>query len=215
MSVYLPGIPLGTDNLSTSQAQMLTNFGELNTQFGIDHTPFNNSGVNGNGFHKKVTLPNQSNGSVPVTTAGFGDAFAWQNADDASLNENTFPYWNHDTGTVNYSMAPIKAAGVFTIATPGGAIVTQQALNCSLARKAGQSQGWYVVTLNTADLTFGLTTGFYYQILVSCFATTGDQNARIINYYNVLDSSFEIIINNSDSTNFSDSNQFNFILIQF
>lgn len=54
--VYNPNIPQGTDNLSTSQAQMLDNFGQLNTQFGIDHIPFNNSGVNGTGFHKKVTF---------------------------------------------------------------------------------------------------------------------------------------------------------------
>jgi hypothetical protein len=213
MSTYLPGIPLGTDNLSTSQAQMLTNFGQLNTQFGVDHTFLNNSGVNGDGFHKKVTLPNLTDTTLPMPEAGFGDAFAWQNAEDDSVDENTFPYWNHDTGTVNYPMVPIKAAGVFTIETFGGAIVTEQALNCSLARKAGKPLGWYVVTLNPADLTFGLTTGFYYQILVSCFCSTS-QNFRVINYQAVMDGSFEIIINDNDD-DLDDANQFNFILIQF
>lgn len=57
MSVYSPSIPNSTDLISNSQAPIKTNFTQLNTQFGIDHIPFNDSGINGSGFHKKVTIP--------------------------------------------------------------------------------------------------------------------------------------------------------------
>lgn len=62
---YNPNIPVGTDNLSASQVQILDNFGQLNAQFGIDHTAFNTGSGNGDGFHKKVTFVSQ--GADPAT----------------------------------------------------------------------------------------------------------------------------------------------------
>jgi len=66
MTVYLPGIPNPTDLISNSQSQLKVNFGQLNTQFGVDHVPLNNGGSNGSGFHTKVTLVN---GSGPAAIA--------------------------------------------------------------------------------------------------------------------------------------------------
>lgn len=53
---YNPSIPNATDLISTSQGEIKTNFTQLDTQFGIDHINFKNGGVNGTGFHKKVTF---------------------------------------------------------------------------------------------------------------------------------------------------------------
>jgi len=53
---YNPNIPAANDILSNSQSQILTNFGQLNTVFGIDHVPFYPSVAN-SGKHAKVTLP--------------------------------------------------------------------------------------------------------------------------------------------------------------
>lgn len=68
MSVYNNNIPGPTDKLSASQADLLVNFQQLNTQFGVDHTAFNNAGANGDGFHKKITNPVQ--GSDPGSASG-------------------------------------------------------------------------------------------------------------------------------------------------
>lgn len=51
---YNPSIPQATDLISQSQGQILANFGQLNSQFGVDHTAFNTGSGNGDGFHKKV-----------------------------------------------------------------------------------------------------------------------------------------------------------------
>jgi hypothetical protein len=56
---YNPNIPQGTDNLSTSQGQMLNNFTQLNTIFDFDHFTWNDPTASGadRGFHRKVTFP--------------------------------------------------------------------------------------------------------------------------------------------------------------
>lgn len=53
---YNAGIPNANDFISNSQQQIKDNFGQLNTQFGIDHVAFNTGSGNGTGLHKKVTL---------------------------------------------------------------------------------------------------------------------------------------------------------------
>lgn len=70
MSVYNPSIPNATDLISNSQAPFKTNFTQLNTQFGVDHVPFNNSGSNGTGFHKQVTLPTPLGGDPGGVVGG-------------------------------------------------------------------------------------------------------------------------------------------------
>lgn len=64
---FNPNIPLGNDNLSTSQGQILANFSQLNTQFGVDHIPFNTGSGNGDGTHKKVTF-NAPPSPIPTPT---------------------------------------------------------------------------------------------------------------------------------------------------
>ena len=56
MTGYNAGIPQPTDNLSTSQSQMLTNFGVLNTLYSNDHYPWTDA--TNVGKHKQVTLNN-------------------------------------------------------------------------------------------------------------------------------------------------------------
>lgn len=51
-----PSIPLATDKLKQSQQDLLTNFTQLNAQFGIDHTAFEVAGSNGDGYHKQITF---------------------------------------------------------------------------------------------------------------------------------------------------------------
>lgn len=57
MADYNPSIPQGGDNLSTSQAQMLNNFTQLNTIFAFDHYTWNDPTSADRGFHKQITFP--------------------------------------------------------------------------------------------------------------------------------------------------------------
>lgn len=60
--VYKPNIPVPSDPPIQSQPQITTNFGELDSQFGTEHTAF--SAVANNGKHKYVTLP--QNPTIPA-----------------------------------------------------------------------------------------------------------------------------------------------------
>ncbi len=70
---YNPSIPQSTDLISVSQGQLLTNFGQLNSQFGGstpttggDHDGFNNGSGNGSGMHNQVTFT--ANQAAPSLT---------------------------------------------------------------------------------------------------------------------------------------------------
>jgi len=60
-------IPQPTDNLSTSQPQLLANFGAIATAFNLNHTSFNSASPAA-GTHMFVEMPNQ-NASPPTTIA--------------------------------------------------------------------------------------------------------------------------------------------------
>src|SRR5437899_7348489 len=62
---YNANIPQATDLISQSQSQLLTNFSQANTAFGIDHTAFDV--LTNQGKHKKATLVEQT--IDPVTLA--------------------------------------------------------------------------------------------------------------------------------------------------
>lgn len=59
---YLPNIPQGTDNLSTSQGQILANFQSLETGFAVDHNTWDAANA---GTHKQVTAAAQASVSPP------------------------------------------------------------------------------------------------------------------------------------------------------
>lgn len=52
---YNNAIPQSTDTISNSQAEILENFDQLNTQFSVDHTALTASSNNGN--HSQITFP--------------------------------------------------------------------------------------------------------------------------------------------------------------
>jgi len=68
---YNPLIPQPTDIISQSQPQILENFTQLNTQFGIDHVAWNVGGATA-GHHKAVHLLNVAD---PVTGGTEGGAY--------------------------------------------------------------------------------------------------------------------------------------------
>lgn len=64
---YNPSIPQATDNLSTSQGQILNNFTQLNTVFSVDHFAFDDVTSTLRGKHRQCTF--ESLGADPTTLA--------------------------------------------------------------------------------------------------------------------------------------------------
>lgn len=85
---YNPNIPQGTDNLSTSQGQILNNFSQLNTIFDVDHVKYDDATSANRGFHRKVRLVNVASDPVLVSpqtqlytkTTGGAEEFFFANA---------------------------------------------------------------------------------------------------------------------------------------
>lgn len=65
---YDPTIPKAVDRPSASQGAMLTNFGQLNTQFGIEHSSLRVGPGNGDGKHKYITLKQAPGAAAPAGT---------------------------------------------------------------------------------------------------------------------------------------------------
>jgi hypothetical protein len=57
--VFDPAIPQPNDVISTSQPELLENFTQINTVFGVNHVPFDDASAN-KGKHKWVTLVEQA-----------------------------------------------------------------------------------------------------------------------------------------------------------
>jgi hypothetical protein len=68
MAVYLPNIPLPTDTLADSQADIKDNFTLINTYIGVDHVAFNAAANQGK--HNKCSFIGQVAGVVPTTSSG-------------------------------------------------------------------------------------------------------------------------------------------------
>lgn len=72
---YNPNIPATSDNLSTSQGQMLSNFSQLNTIFDHNHFTWDNATSANRGLHRKVDFP-VVQGSDPSPTGAAGVVYS-------------------------------------------------------------------------------------------------------------------------------------------
>lgn len=131
---YNPNIPAASDNLSTSQAQMLTNFGQLSTQFGIDHSAFNTGSGNGDGTHKKITFnappspiptPGGTVSNVYPNVVSAEQELHFKNASHATqITSGGLPIWKGgtigDSGVVSATTGGNNSNGSMTL--PNGVI---------------------------------------------------------------------------------------------
>lgn len=62
---FNPNIPQANDDPTTSQSDLLGNFGKLNADWAVNHIPLTSGG--NNGFHKMVQFPNVLASDPPVT----------------------------------------------------------------------------------------------------------------------------------------------------
>jgi hypothetical protein len=94
---YQPGIPRDVDIISDSQADLQTNFGQLNTVFDADHATFN--ATSNRGKHKKVTflsLGNDPDTDAPATLENEIALFALEDGSDTEVYSRA-----ETNGTVN------------------------------------------------------------------------------------------------------------------
>lgn len=130
---YNANIPQATDDPSVSQAQLLANFGKLNTDFSVDHTAFTASSDVGK--HKKATLLESA---TPTTSAGEGALYAKNTSGTREIL-----YYRRES---NGSDIPVGIIGAFVKFDSSGVAIGTP-FNCSIARVA---TGRYEVTFTTA-----------------------------------------------------------------
>lgn len=69
MTDYNPNIPQSSDNLSTSQAQILNNFGKLDSIFDVNHVKYSDATTANQGKHRKIDFPATTTVISPTGTA--------------------------------------------------------------------------------------------------------------------------------------------------
>lgn len=114
MSVYNPNIPQANDDPTDSQADLLGNFGKLNTDWQVNHVPLT-SGAN-NGFHTLIKFPNV------VSTPGVSGL---QSALYPQLGSSGFPelFFINALKAVQLTSLPVTTSGTDNgITTPWGLI---------------------------------------------------------------------------------------------
>lgn len=124
---YNAGIPLATDLISNSQAQILDNFNQLNVQFGEDHTAFNTGSGNGDGFHKKITF-NVPLGSSPTPTGTASSLYTLSTPNQLTSVNYGQPYFANAERVGR--VMPVFAAQTFII-TGAGTVTDKHSYNAS------------------------------------------------------------------------------------
>lgn len=128
--VYIPTIPQPGDSPATqSQAQILENFTQLNTQFSVDHVALN-AGAN-NGKHIKTTFIDQA--ADPVVAANEIDLYSKSLAGVSTLylrkeSNGTVIQMSAQDPTINNAGSTFLPGGViikwgFGPASPGGNVI--------------------------------------------------------------------------------------------
>ena len=138
---YNAGIPQPTDLISNSQAQILANFAQINSQFGGttpttggDHDGFNNGSGNGTGMHNQVTF--KANVSAPSLTRNSVAGVAGLYSNLVNLGSASGAGLFFQNATQNIQMTgPFSAAAEGYTTLPGGIIL--QWKNISIATTTG------------------------------------------------------------------------------
>jgi len=108
---YTPNIPQANDDPSASQPLILSNFQQINSQFGTDLTTGTGgdhillTASSGNGKHNRVTFLDQSGAVAGVTAAGVNQNVFYGNTQSGI----TMPYYKRDALPTVWPVSPIKA----------------------------------------------------------------------------------------------------------
>jgi hypothetical protein len=100
---FNPNIPQPNDDPTASQADLLGNFGKLNTDWAVNHTPLTSGG--NNGFHKMIQFPNVLSADPSVT--------GLQSAVYPKLGPDSLPalFFKNATNTYQLTQLPVVVSG--------------------------------------------------------------------------------------------------------
>jgi hypothetical protein len=173
---YNPNIPQSTDNISSSQADILTNFQQLEAIFGTnagaDHFAWDYATASSRGLHQQVSLPTPR-GSDPSLTgtagmlysksvAGVAQAFfanATAPVQITGLVSKASPGYAFIAGGIVLKWANVSfSAGSGTITFPtGGSIPVFSAIYIVLLQNTGNNltnEFAYVSSISTTNFTY-------------------------------------------------------------
>ena len=165
---YDPAIPQAGDDPAVSQAQLLTNAGQLNTIFALNHFEYNHVTVADRGKHRYISMVSQA---PPVTGAGEGATYV----NNTGATRQQLHYRRESNGID----VPISTyIGGFVRFSGGGVIVGDSFNIASVVRTAA---GQY-----TINFTNNLTSGNYAVIVTPNqigFPETFAQNMAINQFF--------------------------------
>lgn len=137
--VYYPSIPQANDLIDESQPQILANFSQLNTTYGVDHYAYD-SGSN-NGYHNRVTTPIYSTSSHPSTSATLCMFYGMQ--DTANI------------GLLQYSRGPSDPipTPLTTLQSPSTAITLASGAYTTIFDISGTTEVFFIVYVSSDNGT--------------------------------------------------------------
>ena len=140
---YLPNIPAANDQLSTSQAQIQTNFGALQTWIDVNHVDYAN-GILG-GMHNRVDFPTL--GAAPANPGTIGGVITLYSQTSAYTSQPEICVQKQTNG-VHYEFTSARYAAGTNLA-PGWAIFPSGIL-LKWGTGTTDGSGSLAVTLNSA-----------------------------------------------------------------
>lgn len=148
---YQPGVPTGTVPLNQDYLNLQGNFGQLNTQWLVDHVPLTStSGSPPNGYHLSIHMVPQA--SI-TNTPGYSQWYT-QTVNDG-INTDQILYYNTGTGNRTTQMTrnfvPVAATSGYTF-LPGGFV-----LQWGTATFTGSFSITYTIPLSNPAYSIQLT----------------------------------------------------------
>lgn len=171
---YNPAIPQATDIPAQSQADMLTNFSQLNTIFDVDHVPYNDATAANRGKHDKSTYVEIT--PDPTTVA---NEIALYSKEAATVSE-LFLRREGNGNVIQMSVGTPIAGTAGSTFLPGGLIMkwgqktlsgTTAAVNFTTLAIGNFPNNMYGATVTPISASAGLVDGNYPG--VTGFSTTG------------------------------------------
>jgi hypothetical protein len=212
-------IPQATDDPADSQAQLLQNFTDINSDYGIaadaDHVEF--AASSNNGKHKRTTLI--SSATAPVN-GGTDQVIIYS---QTKATAQTMPYYKRDNLATEYPLSPIKAYAVFNLTNTNVAgtiaIVPTDSFNCSISQVTTVVSGILVDVTIEVTITNACRTSNY-GVFPSCSTTNGtisnsDEYQSLVQYYQKTSTSLmKLFLTRQILNSFRTTNEISFFIME-
>jgi len=189
--VYLSTIPQSTDRPSQSQAQILSNFIDLDLVFDVDHVTF--SATADRGAHNQLTMLESA--AAPATGADRGMVYTLDNGDN-----RTELYYRYDNGALgNSKELPLSCMKAFATFTNAAAPVVSSGYNvASVTRITGADAYVFNITFTDALTSAAPGTATTY-IVVALREMTSTPSNDYFRYTATTNTGFQITSRRSDA----------------